>query len=146
MRERTPNYRNDELLRVLHERLNSGHEKGQYEDHPFFTTIAFECDVDAALSWTLTTEEAKRIHLNFYEPGHRSKLSAEYRQAQVVKAQSADERRRITAELDAFERVGNDLAQQVERQVQRLWWWLGDGGGPFKPQMPVPKSKYTRKS
>jgi hypothetical protein len=54
-RGRAAYYRNDELLDLLDKRLNA---RGQ---PPFLTTLAFECEVDAALSWTLPEREALRI-------------------------------------------------------------------------------------
>lgn len=47
--------RNDELLDLIDKRWNTCLRPD------FFTTVAFECEVDAALSWTLPTREATRI-------------------------------------------------------------------------------------
>jgi hypothetical protein len=58
-RDRGAYYRNDELLVGLDRHFNPKHED-------FFTTVAFECEVDAALSWTLPTQEARRISQAFY--------------------------------------------------------------------------------
>lgn len=54
-RGRAAYYRNDELLDLL-----DAHFREKAGDG-FFTTLAFECEVDAALSWTLPTREALRI-------------------------------------------------------------------------------------
>ena len=48
-------YRNDALLDQLDKEYN---REGQRR---FFTTVSFECDVDANLSWTLPPWEAKAI-------------------------------------------------------------------------------------
>jgi hypothetical protein len=54
-RERSMQYRNDEMLHLLSREFNT-------TDRPsFFTTVAFECDVDANLSWTLPPWEARAI-------------------------------------------------------------------------------------
>jgi hypothetical protein len=37
----------------------------------FFTTVAFECEVDAALSWTLPADEAQRIARAFDRGGNQ---------------------------------------------------------------------------
>ena len=58
-------YRNDELLDGLDRHFNRDHQD-------FFATLAFECEVDAALSWTLPEAEATRIARAFYrEPAAR---------------------------------------------------------------------------
>jgi hypothetical protein len=60
-RERMPYYRNDELLQILDRHFNT-------EQRPrFFTTVAFECEVDADLSWTLPTSQARNIAEAFYK-------------------------------------------------------------------------------
>jgi hypothetical protein len=61
-RERTMHYRNDEMLDFLDKQLNRPGET------PFFTTVAFECDVDANLSWTLPPWEARAIAEAFQGP------------------------------------------------------------------------------
>ena len=53
-RDRAAWYRNDELLDGLARQFNQ-------PKAGFFTTVAFECEVDAALSWTLPTGEARVI-------------------------------------------------------------------------------------
>ena len=54
-RERSMQYRNDEMLQLLSLEFTA-------HDRPtFFTTVAFECDVDANLSWTLPPWEARAI-------------------------------------------------------------------------------------
>jgi len=59
-RTRAAYYRNDELIDLLNERFNT-------KDIPdFFTTIAFECDTDAALSWSLPRRESHLIAEAFY--------------------------------------------------------------------------------
>ncbi len=58
-RDRAAYYRNDELLEGLDRHFNR-------KQSDFFTTIAFECEVDAALSWTLPANEARRIAQAFY--------------------------------------------------------------------------------
>jgi hypothetical protein len=61
--ERATYYRNDEWLHVLDKHFNHGGRR-------FFTTVAFECSVDASLSWTLPQVEAARIGHAFYsDPG-----------------------------------------------------------------------------
>lgn len=59
-RERAAYYHNDELLDGLDRHFNSKHQQ-------FFTTVAFECQVDAALSWTMPDNEAQRIAQAFYQ-------------------------------------------------------------------------------
>jgi hypothetical protein len=59
-RTRAAYYRNDELLDAL-----SRHFQRETNDPDFFTTVAFECEVDAALSWTLPREEARLIAHSF---------------------------------------------------------------------------------
>jgi hypothetical protein len=54
-RARATYYRNDEQLDMLDKHFEATAGKG------FFTTVAFECEVDAALSWTLPEREARRI-------------------------------------------------------------------------------------
>jgi len=58
-RDRGAYYRNDELLDGLDKHFNP--DKGD-----FFTTIAFECEVDAALSWALSSSEARVIARAFH--------------------------------------------------------------------------------
>src|SRR5262249_15223482 len=58
-RERAAYYRNDELLDGLDKHFNRG-------GGDFFTTVAFECEVDAALSWTLPRGEARGIARAFH--------------------------------------------------------------------------------
>ncbi|HWG43358.1 MAG TPA: hypothetical protein VN688_11285 [Gemmataceae bacterium] len=58
-RERAAYYRNDELLDGLDKHFNRS-------QGDFFTTVAFECEVDAALSWTLPTGEARVIAQAFH--------------------------------------------------------------------------------
>jgi hypothetical protein len=58
-RDRAAYYHNDELLDGLDRHFNR-------KQLGFFTTVAFECEVDAALSWTLPTGEARRIARAFY--------------------------------------------------------------------------------
>jgi hypothetical protein len=58
-RERAAYYRNDELLDGVDKHFNR-HQRD------FFTTLAFECEVDAALSWTLPSSEARLIAQAFY--------------------------------------------------------------------------------
>ena len=76
MRERAAYYRNDELLDWLDREFNGPYEKGRPKGKPngaeFFTTVAFECEVDAALSWTLPRGEATVVAESFYsEPANR---------------------------------------------------------------------------
>ena len=65
-RERAASYRNDELIHILNTLYNTG------PDPSFFTTVAFECSQDAALSWTLTRDEARRIVAGFYTSSDRT--------------------------------------------------------------------------
>lgn len=60
LRQRGAYYRNDELLQLLDERLNAGPDKS------FFTTVGFECPVDAALSWAMPAEDACRVGQGFH--------------------------------------------------------------------------------
>jgi hypothetical protein len=63
--ERGAYYRNDELLHVLDKHFNRDGDR-------FFTTVAFECSVDASLSWTLPQSEAAQIGHAFYcDPARR---------------------------------------------------------------------------
>lgn len=76
MRARAAYYRNDELLDWLDREFNGAYEKGRPKGKPggaeFFTTVAFECEVDAALSWTLPRGEATVVAESFYsEPANR---------------------------------------------------------------------------
>ncbi|HEX4613531.1 MAG TPA: hypothetical protein VH092_35440 [Urbifossiella sp.] len=59
-RSRAAYYRNDELLDQLDRHFTAAAGKD------FFTTLAFECEVDAALSWTLSSREARRIARAYY--------------------------------------------------------------------------------
>lgn len=58
--DRSSIYRGDELLQLLDLLLN---RRGQA---PFFTTVAFECTKDAALSWKLPDEDARNIVTSFW--------------------------------------------------------------------------------
>jgi len=53
-------YRNDELLDGLSTHFNR-------TGGDFFATLAFECEVDAALSWTLPTSDAAVIARAFHK-------------------------------------------------------------------------------
>lgn len=69
-------YRNDEPLDWLDREFNGPYEKGRPKGKPsgaeFFTTVAFECEVDSALSWTLPRGEATVVAESFYsEPANR---------------------------------------------------------------------------
>jgi hypothetical protein len=59
--ERSMWYRNDELLHLLNPVFNSS------QDPEFFVSVAFECSVDADLSWTLPRREATEIAQGFYQ-------------------------------------------------------------------------------
>jgi hypothetical protein len=64
-RDRASMYRNDELLDLVDRALNTP------EERDFFTTAAFECHRDAALSWMLSDEDARNIVLSFWRaPDH----------------------------------------------------------------------------
>jgi hypothetical protein len=65
-RDRAAYYRNDELLHILDALLNQGN------DRKFFTTVAFECSQDAALSWTLPESEAAQLVKGFYSDTSRT--------------------------------------------------------------------------
>jgi hypothetical protein len=58
-------FRNDILLDFLDKEFNgvSAAKKSPWEK--FFTTVAFECDQDAALSWTLPERDYRRIRESF---------------------------------------------------------------------------------
>jgi hypothetical protein len=58
-RGRAAYYRNDELLDILNRLFNR-------QTPGFFASAAFECEVEAALNWTLPREEAKLIGRSFY--------------------------------------------------------------------------------
>jgi hypothetical protein len=68
-RERSPLYRNDALIGLLHKRFNDTPEN---QKDPFFVTIPFECEVDAALSWSLTRKEATAIAGAFTDPKEKT--------------------------------------------------------------------------
>jgi hypothetical protein len=59
-RTRAAYYRNDELLDGLNRHFNQ-------KSPEFFRSVSFECEVDAALSWTLPRDEARSIARSFYE-------------------------------------------------------------------------------
>lgn len=59
-RTRAAYYRNDELLDGLNRHFNQ-------KTPEFFRSVAFECEVEAALSWTLPRDEARSIARSFYE-------------------------------------------------------------------------------
>jgi hypothetical protein len=64
-RDRASMYRNDELVDLVDRALNKPDERD------FFTTAAFECHKDAALSWMLSREDARNIACSFWRaPDH----------------------------------------------------------------------------
>jgi hypothetical protein len=67
-RDRASMYRNDELLDLVDRALNTPTERD------FFTTAAFECHRDAALSWMLPDEDARNIVLSFWRATDHSEL------------------------------------------------------------------------
>jgi hypothetical protein len=69
-RERGAYYRDDELLGVLDEEFNRRPGAGERAaGDPFFTSVAFECGTDAALSWKLPAYELRGIKESFYVGG-----------------------------------------------------------------------------
>jgi hypothetical protein len=66
-RDRAAWYRNDELLNLLNDEFAADGKAGR----PFITTVAFECDRDAALSWYLPRAEATDIVTGFYKGPER---------------------------------------------------------------------------
>ncbi|MFO0809180.1 MAG: hypothetical protein U0746_11185 [Gemmataceae bacterium] len=59
-------YRDDELLDLIGESFNSHPpEPGRASGDAFFTTVAFECGTDAALSWKLSAKELADIKASF---------------------------------------------------------------------------------
>jgi hypothetical protein len=67
-RERAAYYRNDELLHLLDAEFNAG------ADPPYFTSVAFECSQDAALSWTLPRAEAADLVKGFWTDNRRAEM------------------------------------------------------------------------
>jgi hypothetical protein len=67
-RDRASMYRNDELLDLVDRALNTPDERD------FFTTAAFECHRDAALSWMLSDEDARNIVLSFWRTTDHAEL------------------------------------------------------------------------
>jgi hypothetical protein len=67
-RDRASMYRNDELLDLVDRALNTPTERD------FFTTAAFECHKDAALSWMLTHEDSRNIVLSFWRVTDHTEL------------------------------------------------------------------------
>lgn len=62
-------YRDDELLDMIGDAFNSQAEPGRAAGDAFFTTVAFECGTDAALSWKLSAADLASIKESFGEPG-----------------------------------------------------------------------------
>jgi hypothetical protein len=67
-RDRASMYRNDELLDLVDRALNTPAERD------FFTTAAFECHKDAALSWMLPDEDARNVVLSFWRVTNHAEL------------------------------------------------------------------------
>jgi hypothetical protein len=67
-RDRASMYRNDELLDLVDRALNTPAQRD------FFTTAAFECHRDAALSWMLSEEDARNVALSFWRKTDHSEL------------------------------------------------------------------------
>jgi hypothetical protein len=67
-RDRASMYRNDELLDLVDRALNTTAERD------FFTTAAFECHRDAALSWMLSDEDSRNIVLSFWRVTDHAEL------------------------------------------------------------------------
>jgi hypothetical protein len=67
-RDRASMYRNDELLDLVDRVLNTPAERD------FFTTAAFECHRDAALSWMLSDEDARNITLSFWRETNHAEM------------------------------------------------------------------------
>jgi hypothetical protein len=61
-------YRNDELLDLVDRALNTPGERD------FFTTTAFECHRDAALSWMLSDADSRNIVLSFWRVTDHAEL------------------------------------------------------------------------
>jgi hypothetical protein len=67
-RDRASMYRNDELLDLVDRALNTAAERD------FFTTAAFECHRDAALSWMLPDDDARNIVFSFWRDTNHGEL------------------------------------------------------------------------
>ncbi|MBN9119447.1 MAG: patatin-like phospholipase family protein [Planctomycetes bacterium] len=67
---RSAYFRNDQVLQVLSEEFNRPARGKLAPAVPFFTTVLFECDQPAALSWTLPRPEAQKICEQFGPPCH----------------------------------------------------------------------------
>ncbi len=78
---RSAYFRNDQLLDVLDKEFNTGSVgiaavngsvtfAATPPESKFFTTVVFECNQPAALSWTLPKRDAQTIRNRFYETGN----------------------------------------------------------------------------
>jgi hypothetical protein len=72
-RDRASMYRNDELLDLVDRGLNTPAERD------FFTTAAFECHKDAALSWMLAREDSRNIACSFWRAPDHAELRSNIR-------------------------------------------------------------------
>jgi hypothetical protein len=57
-------FRNDILLHILDKHFN-GNGPSLPRENRFFTTVTFECDIDAALSWTLPKRDFEDVRKSF---------------------------------------------------------------------------------
>ena len=67
-RDRSSQYRNDELIDLVDRTLNTSQERD------FFTTAVFECHRDAALSWMLSKGDAQNIARSFWRKEDHSAM------------------------------------------------------------------------
>ncbi len=104
---RSAYFRNDQLLHVLHEAFNA--RPDTRPERPFFTTVTFECNQPAALSWTLPERNYEEIRAIF-DPD-------------VIIRGASDE---------AKKQLARSRQQQAET-VARLRDWFREGGttGPL---------------
>ena len=125
LRQRGAFYRNDALLQIVHDRLNAG------PDPSFFTTVGFECPVDAALSWAMSPDDARRVGHGFHMTVPRCfrgrsvdpTAPETYRDIDPL-----DPRTFRDVDLKAADSYYEVLNPRVERQVARLREWFGSGG------------------
>ncbi|MBN9118208.1 MAG: DUF998 domain-containing protein [Planctomycetes bacterium] len=130
LRQRGAFYRNDELLQLLHERLNAG------PDESFFTTVGFECPVDAALSWAMSPDDGKRVGQGFHMTVPRC-----FRGRPVDPNDPETYRHIDPTDPEAYRYVNPKdegtyyrvLNPRVVHQMEHLREWFGDGGKDVPP-------------
>ena len=108
---RSAYFRNDQVLQVLSDEFNKPPKGQPAPTVPFFTTVLFECNQPAALSWTLPEKEAENIQKQFADKDWwKEPLEA-----------PAPGRKQFATEK------GN-LDDKVYQQVVGLKAWFGNGG------------------